>query len=137
MDTRKAATALWRRQVRDLLHDSAASGAAEQTLRLLEASYLLIGDEGSARIEAMLRAGAFESAALAILDEGSGYMLSRGASGAALASVILSGRDAEVTAEAETPALALIVAHLSALLEDGRERSLGSHIAAAGSARLN
>jgi hypothetical protein len=136
--TASTATAHWRARLRDLLHDCVASGPSEQALRLSEACHLLTGGSDAARVDAMLRAGAFESAALAVMGEGVGYMLSRGATGAALASVVLPDSDEEATAEAETPALALIAAHLAALLDgDERERTLGSHIAAAASARLN
>ena len=70
---------------------------------------------GEERIEAMLAAGAFESAALALLPQGTGYMLSRGANGEHLASVFLAGTDSEMTAHGATAALALIAALMAKL----------------------
>jgi hypothetical protein len=70
---------------------------------------------GEERIEAMLAAGACESAALALLPQGAGYMLSRGGNGEHLASVFLGGSDSEMTAHGATAALALIAALMAEL----------------------
>ena len=70
---------------------------------------------GEAQIEAMLAAGAHESAALALLPDGAGYMLSRGANGEHLASIFLEQSDAEMTAHGATAALALIAALMAEL----------------------
>ncbi|MBU3991608.1 MAG: hypothetical protein KKA12_03510, partial [Alphaproteobacteria bacterium] len=70
-----------------------------------------------ARVEALLAAGAPESAALALIGGSAGYMLSRGGDGQHLASVVLPGRGEEVTAGGDTLALALIGALALALAE--------------------
>ena len=67
------------------------------------------------RIEAMLAAGAGESAALSILPPDAGYMLSRGANGEHLASVFLAGADHEMTSHGATAALALVAALMAEL----------------------
>jgi hypothetical protein len=67
------------------------------------------------RIPALLAAGAVESAALALVPEEAGYMLSRGNGGWHLASFVLPGLDEEITAEGPTMALALIGAMAGAL----------------------
>jgi hypothetical protein len=127
-----------RSQLRDLLHDCVSSSPSEQALRISEACHLLNGGSASAVIDAMLRAGAFESAALAVIGEDVGYMLSRGASGKAMASVVLATSEEEATAEAATPALALLAAHVAAVLEGhDHVRRLAPHLTASGSARLN
>lgn len=101
-------------RLRDLLHDCAASTAAQQEDRLREAVALLgLADPGSA-IDAMLACGAHESAAICILGQ-RGFLVSRAITGACLASVQL-GNGEDITAEAATPALALLTAHLAALL---------------------
>lgn len=63
-----------------------------------------------ADFDAMIRIGAFESAAITLLGPETGYLLSRGPNGIHLASVFLPGRDEEVTVEAPTAALALVAA---------------------------
>jgi hypothetical protein len=70
---------------------------------------------GEEQIEAMLAAGAGEGAALSLLPQGAGYMLSRGANGEHLASVFLSGSDSEMTAQGATAALALVAALMAEL----------------------
>jgi hypothetical protein len=67
-------------------------------------------------IEVMIAAGASESAALAMIGTDAAWMLSRGAVDSCLASVILPGMTEEVTAQACTPALALLAAWSSAAL---------------------
>ncbi|MBB4860099.1 hypothetical protein HNO88_003437 [Novosphingobium chloroacetimidivorans] len=103
-------------RLRDLLHDCVASGAAQQADRLREAAALLGPPGRRDTIEAMLACGACESAALAILDK-RGFLVSRAVTGTCLASVQL-GDGEDMTAEAATPALALLAAHIAALLAD-------------------
>ena len=69
------------------------------------------------RFEALLKAGAAESAALALLGDCCGYMLSRGPMGEALATVILPGSSNECTANGDTLALAIAAALAQALSE--------------------
>ena len=74
-------------------------------------------------LEAMVAAGAYETAALALLGSETGFMLSRGVKGSSLATVVLSGRDEEMTVEGTTAALALLAALAMALLAAGERRS--------------
>ena len=83
-----------------------------------------------AKVNAMLAAGAFESAALALLPHSAGYMLSRGPSGEHLASVFLSESERETTAAGATAALALVAALMAELTEI-------CSVGAPGSASLN
>ncbi len=69
------------------------------------------------RIEALLQAGAAESAALALLGDRCGYMLSRGPMGEALATIVLPGSTNECTANGDTLALAIAAALAQALSE--------------------
>lgn len=69
------------------------------------------------RFEVLLKAGAVESAALGLLGDHCGYMLSRGAMGEALATVALPGAAHECTANGETLALAIAAALAQALGE--------------------
>lgn len=66
---------------------------------------------------AMVSLGTTTSAALSLLGEDTGYMLSRGASGQYLASVMLPDRLEEATAGADTAALAIAGALAIALHE--------------------
>ncbi len=70
------------------------------------------------RIEALLRAGACESAALALLGDQCGYMFSRGPMGEALATIVLPGSNNECTANGDTLALAIAAALAQALSEN-------------------
>jgi hypothetical protein len=106
----------------------ACAGAfpSEQSARLRDLRDILAGaPDPAARLgsnvpdwksfDAMCRAEAWESAALSLLGEDCGYMLSRGAGGRHIASVILPGRAEEATASADTAALALAAALAMAL----------------------
>jgi hypothetical protein len=73
------------------------------------------GEAALAEEGLLLPAGAVESAALALVPEEAGYMLSRGNGGWHLASFVLPGLDEEITAEGPTMALALIGAMAGAL----------------------
>jgi hypothetical protein len=67
------------------------------------------------QFEALLAAGAGESAALALLPPDAAYIVSRGGAGVNLASVMVDGDDEEVAAEAATAGLALLAALAGAL----------------------
>ena len=77
-------------------------------------------------LEAMLAAGAYESAVMALLGPEVCFMLSRGGYGLCLATVVLPGSENEVTAEASTPALALLTALASALLDYDEQYPMSS-----------
>lgn len=116
---------LWRPCLQDFLYDCAASTPGEQADRIREAHTLLrsapenlpIADlPGERAVEAMLAASAYASASLTLLGGKTAFMLSRGLDGSSLATVVLPGQGEEMTAEGETPALALLAALASALL---------------------
>ncbi len=68
-----------------------------------------------ALIERLLIAGVCDSAALALLGSGCGYMISRGAAGEHIATVLLSGQAEEQTGSGDSLALALVAAIATAL----------------------
>ena len=76
------------------------------------------------RIEGLIASGAGASAALAMLGEDSGYLLSRGSGGEHLASIVLPGAGRDVSACGDTPALALVGAMARALAEFRPEGTL-------------
>ncbi|MDE8651118.1 hypothetical protein [Novosphingobium album (ex Liu et al. 2023)] len=112
--------------MRDLLHDCVASAPVEEADRIREAALLLraapVSIEGFAcapefdRIEALLARGAAVSAALATLGEQTPFIVSRGANGVCLASMMRPGGTEELVAEGRTVALALLSVHLTVLL---------------------
>jgi hypothetical protein len=63
----------------------------------------------------LLEAGAYESAAVALVGSDACYMVSRGVDGSSLASVILPGMETEVSARGASFELALIGAYLGAI----------------------
>jgi hypothetical protein len=63
----------------------------------------------------LLEAGAYESAAVALVGSDACYMVSRGVDGSSLASVLLPGMDTEVSAKGASFELALIGAYLGAV----------------------
>lgn len=67
------------------------------------------------RIDRLIASGAGASAVLAMLGEGSGYLVSRGEAGEHLASVVLPGADEDASACGDTLALALVGAIARAL----------------------
>ena len=69
----------------------------------------------AALFDASVSLGAATSAALSLIGEDAGYMLSRDSSGQHLASIILPGRLEEATAGADTAALAIVGALAVAL----------------------
>lgn len=110
-------------RLRDFLNDCAGSAACEEADRIREAVMLLRGvpaEEGSiadaASVEAMLACGAVESAVLAILRPEVSFMLSRGGSGACLATVVVEDGSQEMISEGATIALALLAAYVSLLV---------------------
>jgi hypothetical protein len=87
-----------------------SSGAEDQAQRLRQALTLLRPASKPAMIEVMIAAGAFESAALALIGTDAAWMLSRSGAGRCLANVIAPGMTAEADGEGATPALALLAA---------------------------
>ncbi|PLK26633.1 hypothetical protein [Novosphingobium sp. TH158] len=118
----------WFDSLGELALACAGSFAGEEALRLRDA-YVLLGRAPAhallagtklpdpALFETLVHAGAGESAALALLGSDAGFLLSRGAQGRYLASVILPGRNEEASAGAETAALAIVGA-LALALQD-------------------
>jgi len=118
----------WRRQLGELALACAGSFPAEEAQRLIELRRLLaaapapslirgLAVPSGERLEQLIAADASESAALAMLGPECGYLLSRGASGQHLASVILPGADEEISAGGDSMALALVGAMALALVE--------------------
>jgi hypothetical protein len=126
-------------QLRDLLHDCAASPANDQAARLIEAARLLRVPEDVAKVTAMVACGAYESAAHVVLGPDRPFLVSRGANGLCLASALMRNRDrwvdgGEATAEGATPALAMLAALAAALLAE--EDQAGSRTRFAASTNL-
>ena len=120
---------VWKTRMRALQRDCVASVPKEQAARIREAARLLGGRGArvagcppiaisSNALEAMLSAGAFESAVLHVMGSEAAFMLSRGGNGSCLATVVQPDGAEEMIAEGATPALALLAAHLAALVED-------------------
>ena len=124
--TGRTKSADWHAELRSFVVVCDASRAEDQADRIREAWELCCGLADSVaspirlpsadRLEALLAVGAFENAVLALLGPQTGYLLSRGGGGLALASVILPDSDNDQTASGETPALALLSALALALL---------------------
>lgn len=123
-------TSEWRLRLAELCQASALAECGEEDGLLRQGHALLanLPDQRStladhlppmARFEALLAAGAYDSAALALMPEAGSYMLSRGGEGGAMASVLLPGMEEEMTSEAESPALALMSALAAALASTG------------------
>lgn len=121
---------MWKARLRDLLHDCAASTPDEQADRIREAHALLWLSPGQAErfagpardvrtLDALLALGAHESAVISLFGGDSAFMVSRGANGNCLASVVAPGGSEELVAEGSTLALALLCAHISSVLADG------------------
>lgn len=118
------------RRLREFLHDCAGSGPGEEIDRLREAVLELagsgicgVGTRGGGRsafdvpaVHAMLDCGAGMSAVLEIMGRDVRFMLSRGAHDSCLASVVNGDGVEESLAEGPTLALALLGAHVSAVL---------------------
>ena len=118
----------WRSQMLSFFCRCVDGKPSQQMDRIREASVLFrqvpgdpdissaLADEN--RVESLLLVGAAESAALALVGRGVGYMLSRGTNGSHLATVVLPGQTQEYTATGGTVALALLAAQTAALLAD-------------------
>jgi len=107
--------------LRRFLASCAVAGAAEQADRLREAAGLLGLDTWSEEgrvFEAMLNCGAYESAGLVLLGGSTPFILSRGGPGTCLASTMLAHNSEEVVVESATLALALVAAHVTAILAE-------------------
>jgi hypothetical protein len=111
------------RRLREFLHDCAGSAACEQADRVREAVLELggsgIGGTGPLDVMAiygLLDCGAVTDAVLSIMGADACFMLSRGSQNACLASVVQSDGTEEALAEGPTLALALLSAHVSAVL---------------------
>jgi hypothetical protein len=120
----------WRLALARLCQDSALAEPGEERALLRLGHALLsnlpdprspLGDHlpPAARFEALLAAGAHDSAALALVPETGSYIVSRGSEGGSIASVMLPGMAEEVTSQAESSALALISALAAALASCG------------------
>jgi hypothetical protein len=122
------AEAYWRMRLEELGLACRISEAAGQSDGVREAfDLLMLAPPGhylhllpqlaEAKLEAMLAAGAYESAALALLPKNAGYMLSQGPNGEHIASVFLPASEQEMTAGGATAALALVAALMAELAE--------------------
>lgn len=118
--------AVWCRRLEDLTLACVQSVAADQEERIREMRELLsrapepallagLVLPDAAAMEERLDAQCWESAALAMLDSDSAYLLSRGSQGRHLASVILPGGVEDMPSPGSTLALALIGAMALAL----------------------
>jgi len=105
--------------LRDFVNECAGTAPSEQAGRLRDAAILfgLSAVDGQS-LEAMLACEAYESAALLVLGDVPPFLLSRGASGCCLASMVLPDGTEEVVAEGATLALALLAAHAAVVLAD-------------------
>jgi hypothetical protein len=119
------------RRLREFLHECAGSAACEEADRVREAVLELGGSgvDSTGRLDvmaiyAMLDCGAATSAVLALMGPDACFMLSRGPRSNCLASVVQSDGTDEAIAEAPTLPLALLCAHVTAVLarlEKGQE----------------
>jgi hypothetical protein len=140
---------LWKARARDLAALCAVSAPCEERERLDEALSLLAqrgpiagphaGNElDEAGLAALVAAGGSLSAAVTLLGESAGYMISRGQGGVCMATVVLDGSGREETAEGASPALALLGAYLMALLAlVDADRPASGWLAGSPSMRLN
>lgn len=118
----------WLRQLGELALACAGSFPGEEVHRLRDMRRLLaaaptpamlcgLAVPGAERLDQLIAAEASAAAALELLGADWGYLLSRGASGQHLASVILPGAAEEISASGDTLALALVGALGLALVE--------------------
>lgn len=110
----KSVIGIWRGHVDRLRRDCEQSPLAHERRMLREAARLLPVEADAALVEVLIAQDAFESAALAIIGQATPFMLSRSGEGRCLATI--AGRGGEVTAQAASPALALLGAWAAALL---------------------
>ena len=117
----------WRQGLADLSRQAAVTDAEDQADILRVARTLMavapeseahrFGDLPSrASFEALLAVEAWESAALALLPEAAGYLFSKSGDGIAIASLVLPDCTEDVSAEADSPALAVVSALAAALM---------------------
>lgn len=111
-------------QLRDFLDACVASTPADEAARLVEAGHLLAPLPDAEAFEAMVACEAYESAALLVLGRGRPFLISRGVSGVCLASTVFADSGEEATAQGATPALALLAAHVAAVLADAGQGSV-------------
>ena len=112
----------WQRRLHHFLCDTRASPPEMQGARVREAAQLFrAGDMNAAaegvsqdRLDSLLRIGAYESAAIELLEDSTGFMLSRGLMGKCMATVMLETPSEEITVHGATPALAMIAATAAA-----------------------
>lgn len=111
------------RRLREFLHECAGSAACEEADRVREALLELGGSGVRANgpldvmaVHSMIESGAATDAALAIIGDDASFMLSRGKKNLCMASVIHGDGSDEALAEGQTLALALLAAHVSAVL---------------------
>lgn len=120
------ATTGWRVRFAWLARESATADPADAAALLRLAAKLLVDvpldwramiaqpiDEPG--FEALLAADGADAAALVLLGDWAGYMLSHGPGGRHLATVVIEGRSAEASVEGESAALALLGALASAI----------------------
>lgn len=116
----------WRARLREFQYVCEASGPGEQSRRIREASHIFVEAlralrmplpplQSGAKLEDMLVAGAYESAAMGLLRRDAGMMLSRGTNGICFATVSVPGRTGDRSAVGDTIALAMLGAEASAL----------------------
>lgn len=122
--TDHAASPRWQSGLAELIVACPNAGAGEEP-RLLREGYAAIRDAAAfdpmltghlpstAEFEAMLSCGAPESAAIALIPNRGGFMLSRSEDGNHIGSIFML-KSGEHTAEGNTAALALLAATLSA-----------------------
>jgi hypothetical protein len=94
-----------------MLDRAAALMALEPALATGHADHL----PPRARMQALLQLGAHDSAAMALVPEGASWLISQSGDGGSIASVLLPGMAEELTAQAPSPALALVAALSAAL----------------------
>lgn len=117
----------WRQALADLCRQAAAADAEDQAdfLRVARTLLAVSPDDQAHRFadlpsragfEILLAAQAWESAALALLPDTAGYLLSRSGDGVAIASLVLPECSEDVCAEASSPALAMVSALAGAIM---------------------
>ncbi|VWX54890.1 hypothetical protein [Novosphingobium sp. 9U] len=133
----------WLDALRDLSLCCAVSACDETQDRVREINALLLVAParslidglrpiGATRIEALINAGACETAIMTMLEAGAGFLLSRGSDGQSLATVALPGSAHEASGAGASPTLALVGAMADALASTAsgermaaRQRGLG------------
>ena len=123
--TEATAIEMWRERVRRFVRDCEESAAGLEPQRLREAADIVSSGPMPhsvftragleiATLDGLIEAGAFESAALAVIGDRAALMMSRSADGRCLATIADHG--VEATAEGASLALALLAAFAGSLL---------------------